>query len=346
MKSRKFNKIFFLFIFMELVIFGGIIVYKDPFFYYHRPFNDNYHLEWAYPRYYNDGILKHFEYDSIILGTSMCNNFRTSKVETLFGMDETIKINASGSYFNETNVYLQEAFACNPDIKLIVRSIDLDCLNLTKDTESIYAREAYYLRDNNIFNDVNYIFSKKAMLECWKVGHVSWDEYLSWRGRPTGRKYLLGDSVWNREEIPKQEQLDDNTVRQVFENVKQNIVNIMEENPNTEFYLFFTPYSVCVWEEWLYSGELDKQIQIQKIAIEEILECKNVHLFSFCNDFKTVSNLDNYIDKKHYAEWVNDGMLDYMYQGIYQLTKDNYMDYLDEIAVFYMTYPYDSLYKD
>lgn len=343
MKSRIFNNIFILIVIAELMIAGGTVIYRDPFFHYHKPYRDDWHLEDAYSRYYNDGFLRFFEYDSIILGTSMCNNFRTSMVENLFGVDVAIKINASGSYFNETDVYLQKAFEHNPNIKLIVRSIDLDCLNIDKDAVSQYAEEAYYLKDNNIFNDVKYIFNKKSLLECSKTGHVDWDEYLSWRNRATGKEVVLGNFVSYPDSVPEQKQMDDSTSRQVLENVEQNIVAVMQEHPDTEFYLFLTPYSICAWAEWIYSGELDVQIQTQRIAIEEILRCENVHLYSFCNDFDMVCNLDNYTDKKHYAEWANDDILNCMYQGNGRLTIDNYKDYLAEMEAFYTEFPYNEL---
>lgn len=343
MRSCTFNRVVFFLLMMGLLMFGGILVYKDPFFHYHSPINDDYHLDGKYARYYNDGFLKFFEYDAIILGTSMCNNFRTSTLQNLFDIDTAIKVNASGSYFNETNVYLQEAFDYNNEIKMIVRSIDLDCLTCEKDEESIYAQEAYYLRDDNVLNDVNYILNKSVMLESCKPSMNDWDEYLSWRRVPTGRELILKDSEPYPEIAPLQRRIDNETYQRISENINQNIVDIMKENPNTVFYLFFTPYSICLWGDWFYAGELEVQIQAQKIAIEQILQCDNAHLFSLCNNFDMVCDLDNYIDKQHYAEWINEDILYCMYQGDYEITFENYREYLEEIETFYMDYPYNNL---
>lgn len=341
MKSRSFNVMVISMTILGLVIFGGIIVYRDPFFHYHKPLRNDYIMDGSYARYYNDGLVKYFDYDAIILGTSMCNNFRTSMLQELFGVEKAIKVNASGSYFNETNVYLQEAFAYNPNIKLIVRGLDCDCLGLDKDEVSRFSQEALYLRDNNIFNDVSYVLNKKVFLESNKTGEVNWDDYLSWRGRPTGRDAFDVDTYSGV--IPEQKKMDGENYRKTYENIEENIVEIMKQNPNTEFYLFFTPYSICAWGHLLYTGNLELQIQEQEIAIKQILQCDNAHLFSFCNNFDIVCNIDNYIDSKHYTDWVNDDILNSMYYGYYQLTWDNYREYLDEITDFYMTYPYYSL---
>ena len=52
-----------------LGFFAGITAYIDPLFHYHAPLE-----KYSYPlndeRYQNDGIVKHFEYDAIITGSS------------------------------------------------------------------------------------------------------------------------------------------------------------------------------------------------------------------------------------------------------------------------------------
>ena len=62
----------------------------DPYFHYHKPFSFiSYRL--YDERYINDGISRHFDYDAIITGTSMAQNFKTSEVDALFGV-ESVKV--------------------------------------------------------------------------------------------------------------------------------------------------------------------------------------------------------------------------------------------------------------
>ena len=49
----------------------------------------------------------------------------------------------------------------------------------------------------------------------------------------------------------------------------------------SEFYYFFTPYSAAWWQSLLDAGILKKQIQAEKIVIEEILKYNNIKLYSF-----------------------------------------------------------------
>ena len=45
MKSRIFNNIFILIVIAELMIAGGTVIYRDPFFHYHKPYRDDWHLD-------------------------------------------------------------------------------------------------------------------------------------------------------------------------------------------------------------------------------------------------------------------------------------------------------------
>ena len=53
-------------------------------------------------RYINNGIVKHFDYDAIIMGSSMIENFKNSQFDELFETS-SIKIPLSGSTFKEVN---------------------------------------------------------------------------------------------------------------------------------------------------------------------------------------------------------------------------------------------------
>lgn len=346
MKSRSFNAMVISMTVLGLVVFGGVMIYRDPFFCYHKPIGNDEKIimKYEYAPYYIDGFIEYFDYDAIITGTSMCHNFKTSLVQELFGVDKAVKFSISGSYFSETNGYLQEAFECNPDIKLVVRSLDCDGLGREKDAVSGCDAMADYLRDDNIFNDVNYVLNKKVMLESNGMTEINWDDWLSWRNPATGESafHISGDSYAGA--VPEQKKMDEESCRKTSENIEENIVRIMKENPDTEFYLFFTPYSIFSWGNLLYRGDLEIQIQEQKIAIEQILQCENAHLFSFCNMFDIICDRNNYgPDIIHYAPWVNDEILNSMHEGRYQLTLENYHEYLDEITAFYTTYPYHSL---
>lgn len=84
---------------------------------------------------------------------------------------------------------------------------------------------------------------------------------------------------------------------------------------------------------------------MEQFAIEEILKYENVRLFSFFNNFELTCDLDNYGDEIHYSPEVNSQILIWMKEGKYELTEDNYLDYIDEITDFYCSYDYDAIFE-
>ena len=55
----------------------GFLVYRvDPFFHYHKPDTSRYYYTLDNQRSQNDGIIRHFDYDAMIIGSSMTENFR------------------------------------------------------------------------------------------------------------------------------------------------------------------------------------------------------------------------------------------------------------------------------
>lgn len=84
---------------------------------------------------------------------------------------------------------------------------------------------------------------------------------------------------------------------------------------------------------------------MEQFAIEKLLEYENVHLFSFFNNFQLICDLNNYGDEIHYSPKINSKILAWMKEGEYELTKENYLDYIDEITEFYCNYDYDSIFE-
>ncbi len=71
----------------------------------------------------------------------------------------------------------------------------------------------------------------------------------------------------------------------------------------------------------------------------------NIRLYSFCDNFELVCNLDHYKDYLHYSEQVNTWILENLKGEEYLLTEDNYLEYLEKIRDFYHSYDYDALHS-
>lgn len=344
---------------MVLAFVVAVTVYVDPFFHYHKPLEG-----YAYPlnnvrvpgsgdrefgvREQNDGIVRHFEYDSIICGTSMTENFKASQADELFDAD-FIKVPLSGASYRETHDILQWAYGADKNVRYVIRSIDYSMLFDYYDGHN----DQLYMYDNNPLNDQQYVLNKYVLyrvisvLQYTAAGNqtTDFDAYRSWGGGGTyGAEAVLATYTLEEGEKPSVI-LTENERGEMLENLRQNVTDLADEHPETTFYLFFPPYSICYWDELNSKGEIDRMIDAEEAAIAEMLKHPNIKLYSFSDHFELVCNLENYKDRAHYGAWVNDRILEWMHDDVGLLTEDNYKEYINRIREFYNTYDYDSLRK-
>lgn len=328
----------------------------DPFFHYHKPLPQYaYLLDNRYQRYQNNGILRHFDYDSVIIGTSMAENFKTSQFDELFDA-HSVKTCFSGASYKELNQNLETAVASNSQLKYVLRALDTGYLTTDKDSMR-YDASFYpnYLYNDFPFDDVEYFLNKSILLESTipTIEYTadggstpSFDQYSNWMsGYIFGRDAVLSSLV-RPEYISDHFSLSDADKEVLIENIRQNVTSVAAANPNITFYIFLTPYSICWWDTSVVrTGQLPAQIESQKIAIEEMLRFDNIKLYSFFTNYDLICNLDNYKDAVHYSENINSQILIWIKNDEYLLTKDNYQNYLNDITEFYGNYPYDSIYE-
>lgn len=334
-----------------LAALGGFTIAVDPFFHYHVPLGN---LQYSIDneRYQNDGIVKHFQYDAIITGSSMTDNFKTSEADELFNAN-FIKIPFSGTFYKEVSETLKRAIMANPDIHMIIWGLDASHMAVDKDR---YAYDTYpdYLYDNNLFNDVYYFWNKDVLLNC-SLETLSYtnnggktttfDEYSNWNSYSHFGKEAI-DSIYQRKEKSEtMQEWKSGDEEAVKKNIEQNVIALAEANPDITFYLFIPPYSIYNWDSWSRSGTLQYQLSAQKCVIEMLVQYDNIKLYSFYDNFDLVCDLSHYKDLVHYSEDVNSQMLHWMKQDRYRLTKDNYEDYCQKVEEFYTSYNYDSLFE-
>ncbi len=340
-------------LFALLIAIASIIIVVDPYFHYHKPLSGLYYTL-DNERSQNDGIIRHFDYDAIVTGTSMAQNYKTSEVDEIFDVN-SIKVTFAGGSYNEINDNLETALECNSDIKMVIRPLDyaylMDDADRVREDLGTYPS---YLYDNNPFNDVSYFFNKEILFEiCLPMiedaiagkegGITSFDDYSNWmEGTEFGADVVLGDRTEFAQPTTKEPYVDE--LREAtYANITENVISLAQEYPDVDFYYYMTPYSIAWWGGLYEDGTLYRWIAAEQYAIELMLECDNIHLYSFNTEYELTTNLDNYSDECHHGDWVNSQILAWLYSGTDLLTKDNYLDYIADETNFYSTYDYDSL---
>ena len=330
---------------MIFVVLLQIIV--DPYFHYHKPIT-KYRLNDE--RYINDGIARHFDYDAIITGNSLCQNFSTSQYDELFGTN-CVKLPYSGAGYKEIWESLGRALEYNDGVKEVLVCMDLQDLDREADWER-YEGNPTYLYDDNVFNDIKYIFNKDAIYRgalynlIWTVtGHesTSMDEYSSWE-RETGPEVACASlQIIPNDVDPDGWNYDDEDEERVRNNVYSNIIPVIEKYPQVEFKIVVPPSSVARWAEYCLNNQVEYRIDGLEYALGELILLPNAEIYAFDDAYDVTTNLDLYSDTIHYNASINEWMLKSVYNGGHYLDNTLFLEYFDGIRKFYLEYDYSLL---
>ncbi len=353
-KSKQWAISLLVAIAVVLGILGGFVAYVDPYFHYHGPLNT---IEYLLDneRYQNDGIVKHFDYDAIICGSSMTECFKTSDMDAIFGT-HSIKVPFSGGSFKEVNNLLNVAAQYNGNITKIVRCLDYNRLFDDKDLMD-YEDYPEYLYDNNPFNDVKYLFNMTALLRAVQnvLGfdsdgriETSFDKYANWMFKEPCSKDVV-NANYNREALTyagMQYDISAEEYKMLDANIQQNVIDFAVAHPEIDIYLYFSPYNIYYMDFFYQNGNMKRQLLAERYVIEKLLPIDNIHLYSFFDNHELMWNLDLYKDIGHHSETVNTKILQWIKDGTGLLTVDNYEAYCDAEYEYFMNLDYDAMYAE
>lgn len=345
MKYKTFAIVTFIGMLVCLLGFAGLTYYVDPFFHYHAGTKGIEYPLWS-ERYQNDGIARSFEYDAIVTGTSMTENFNTDQFDEYFGT-KSIKIPLSGASYYELANQLDRAFNYNDNIRVVFRALDLSNMVSVWDYQS-YEDYPDYLYDNNIFNDVQYLLNKEIFYDY--TYYVK--EYMDLGGKTTP---MYAYKVWytsktakemveayeRKEKAESDTGLSEEELQQLCENLSYNVIRTVEAHPETEFIFYFPPYSILWWYDQVCNGRYQAVYETQAIAIDALLKYDNVKLYSFFDDYIFIGSLGNYIDTVHYNYDCSKKIVDKIAEGTGRITLENKDQYLQSLG-FYSVFDYDT----
>lgn len=342
MSTKKWTYMFLAICGSLLLLCAAVTVAVDPYFHYHKPLAGlSYELN--NERYMNDGITRHFDYDAIITGTSMTHNFKTTEFDTLFDA-KSIKVPYSGAGYQELSQSMERALKRNPDISQVLWAIDYS--NLTEPIDwARYENYPAYLYDDNYLNDAPYLFNKSVLYHgvannVMRTLHgepnTTFDEYKSFQD-PVGDEGVVNHTMVEKVAV-EQRHATPEEIQAVEETVSANITALVNQYPNTKFYLFIPPHHISYWYFQAEKGLINVMADAEQRAAELLLECPNVELYCFFNDKALVCNGDNYGDSLHYSAAVNSEILQWIHDGTGRITKDNYIEHVEETRSFYLDY--------
>lgn len=328
MKNIRFILSFLAFVLVFAGVVGGFMITVDPLQFYHKAaYEPLYSRE---QRYQNPGLAKNYEYDTIILGSSMTENFIPSKVEEALG-GKVLKLSIEGSTSIEQRMIADLAFGTG-QVKTVLWGFDYFTVrdNNVRDAESF----PFYLYDDNVFNDYKYIFNVSNIKHAFgalllpKDKHPqyrnldrlnNWDSYATYGSKKVLAKWI---EAWNYEQTSGESEPDYELAKQRFD---ENVLSLIKAHPEVEFKIYYPPYSVIRQQVWyrLNPQRFYNQLEIKKYMLEKLGSMENVTLFDFQSDESVTYNLENFKDLSHHTGAINQWIIEQIAAGSHQLTAEN-----------------------
>ena len=297
---------------LGLLFCAGTVYLVDPFEQYREssilPLYDQ-------ESYNNPGIVKNYDYNAVILGTSMVEMSNPSVIDECFSVS-SVKLPMRGSHTAQMGWQLGHIFKTH-DLDLAILAVDAySMMGPPDDMEEIYD----YLWNDSLLDDVNYLLNRDVLL-------VKIPKMLKNIGKPTGTKRddmykwtdvtFAAQSVFDSFQFSVQHEMTDPEYRieRSTENIERHIEAHVAAHPETTFKIYMPPYSVAYWYVMTRGGLSEQQFRSRSRLCEILLEYPNVEIYDYSSRLEWITDLDQYFDYSHHSSAVSDAVMRAMAAG-------------------------------
>lgn len=316
-----------------LMFLVGIINFiVDPFLQYRQPLFYKKLFTSEEQRYINAGLIKNYEFDSVLIGSSMVENFSLEKMQKSLDFNNPIKLCLNGGSAYEHKIILENVLKRNKISNVLM---GLDYFSYEGPVERMDTRGVLplYLYDDILSNDYQYIFNIDTLKKSIEVlvrsylnkndPRFSLNHMYSWQ-------HLFDEEDFNEDNVVniyKTSLQNHEKKTYIFEALNQsfkyNTLSIVQKNKNVNFTFIFPIYSVLQYKQMQLDGSFDAYLNFKTRMITELLKEDNVQIFDFQIASDIMLNLSNYRDLQHYHSRINSWMLQEIRAGNYKVEWDN-----------------------
>ena len=302
---------------MGFALLSAIVIFIDPFQIYRK-------AELYYPPidnktqvYSNAGIARQYDYDSIVVGTSVTENFRPSQMDSVLGGRFIKLCSSAGTAYNHA-ILMDLAFRTH-DVKRVVYGLDV--YSFVKGLDETGTTMPMYLYDDNLFNDAAYWLNRSVLASFLPRCLRTWGQQQTDALRDTmyawQDQYTFGpDALWDVTfKAPESRKNPGEYIEAAHENLEAHLIPFIKFNPDVQFDIFFPPYSAAEWAKMEGNGTLDALLTLRRLCYERLYGFANVRIFDFAAKEEWVTDINNYKDPLHYGPWINDAITECIAAG-------------------------------
>lgn len=329
--SKKFLKTF---AFSAIVILLGIGLAGyiiDPFFQFRINADSRYILN---PRLVNGGLAKNYDYNTVLLGSSMVQNYNMSILHEKFPEMKPVKLSSGGMNIPEMT-YLY-SFVNMDNTKNIIINIDIALFNQF----GIGNRYPKYLYENGILNKFKYLYGyetwmqyipadigmmlyfkiKKDIPLAYKmktsiddIGNNSFD--VKYNAKDVKIQYLNGINVSPqvmKDMMPRMERTLDSLLTHLE----------IEKHKEINYTFVFSSYSALYWYHAQRNNYYKPFMSFVYHFNRSVEKYDNARI-AFFFDREEITDLNYYSDITHFGPALSDTILTNVYNPKYELNSQN-----------------------
>lgn len=333
----------FLGIFLSVILILCLVAFAvDPFYQFRYEQNHYFNNTAKFP---GPGLVKNYDYDTLILGSSMTQNFDMDLFREELGA-RPLHIGIGGMGIDELLAYIRLSEQVG---KCENYYICIDQYMLT-DAESFKTPE-YLFRDDAV-SALRYLLS----YEVW-FRYLPLDAALTAANGlqlPLPAKFAQSSDIdllanWENDYAFGEDAVIRNYLRDEYGVSKVETEGLYERmtawtdklfdslpGEKERYHFFFPPYSVLFWCDAKHDGYFEIYQEAKRYFLEKARSC-GIEVFDF-QSAECVYDLNNYKDITHYRGEINDWMVSSFADGSYRLNEDvidpNIAKLRDEVDAF------------
>lgn len=292
----------------------------DPFQHYRRPTWYEPHFYRTLQRFINPGLARHYDYDTVITGSSMMENYSNAEAGAiLHGKVVNVAMGALTAY--ELRALLTTVLATGR-ARHVIADLNFNAFAGSPTMQVVSDPLPLYLYDDKWWNDGRYLFQAQTLarsteiLVGWKRTGVSTDADKPWYWAD---KYEFSEKASTGGLDPANINRDFKQVPRTLEGMRRsfegNLLPLLRAHPDVRFSLVYPPYSALVWKDFAQRHQVEVTLAFKRDVFDAVRTLPNVALYDFQPRSEWVANFDNYKDIYHFSPAISRAMLEAIARG-------------------------------
>ena len=322
---------------VEFALVAAVVWFFDPFYQYHEPFL-------GMKAVLNDrdnqmpGTIRNFQYDTLLVGSSVAENFDTDYLDSRYGCKALKVIRASGSVADL--LYYVERAESERELRDIFWCLDLFSLNAPVEV-TLYGDDIpRYLHTKTVLDDLPYVFNKEILFEKIPATVVSSIKGINTGGQAynwaSDKDFSAAGAMrfYDRPADLEENVVQADITEEYADTVRKNVELLSEQlsaHPEIRYHFMLPPYSMLWWDCAWVNGQEKEPFYVLEQVLPVLLSFDNAEVFYFQAHDEIICNLDNYMDMIHYSPEINRWMLESVQEGADRLDEKNWESAIEDM---------------